>query len=284
MQRSIQMSQILIIGASGTVGTELDKVLKSKGQKTVLSTSKKEVKPGQVHLNLLNHEGLEKAFDNIDRLFLLAPPGHTNQDQLLIPVIEMAKKKKVKKVVLMTAMGANAVETAPFRLVEIALEKSGLNYNIIRPNWFMQNFNSFWIHGINTDGKIYLPVAKAKGSFIDARDIAAVAAELLVSDKFNNKDFDLTGTDVINHDEVAEVLSKTTGRKITYQEVDPASMRSSLLGAGLPKDYTEFLLMILDFFKQGYSERTTDAVEKITGRKPISFKKYAEDYKANWAK
>lgn len=278
------MSQILVVGASGTVGSELVKILKSKGQNVIQTTSKKDLKPGQVHLNLLTHEGLEKAFEGIDRLFLLSPPGHTNQDKLLSPLIALAKKKQLKKVVLMTAMGANAVETAPLRIAEIQLEKSGLNYNIIRPNWFMQNFNSYWIQGINNDGKIYLPVAKAKGSFIDARDIANVAAELLLSDKFNNKDFDLTGSDVINHDQVADILSSVTGRKIVYQEIDTAAMRSGLLGAGLPKDYTEFMLMILDFFKQGYAERTTDAIEKITGKKPISFKKYAEDYKASWVK
>lgn len=278
------MSQILVVGASGTVGSELVKILKSKGQNVIQTTSKKDLKPGQVHLNLLTHEGLEKAFEGIDRLFLLSPPGHTNQDKLLSPLIALAKKKQLKKVVLMTAMGANAVETAPLRMAEIQLEKSGLNYNIIRPNWFMQNFNSYWIQGINNDGKIYLPVAKAKGSFIDARDIANVAAELLLSDKFNNKDFDLTGSDVINHDQVADILSSVTGRKIVYQEIDTAAMRSGLLGAGLPKDYTEFMLMILDFFKQGYAERTTDAIEKITGKKPISFKKYAEDYKASWVK
>ncbi|MBL7557267.1 MAG: NAD(P)H-binding protein [Bdellovibrionaceae bacterium] len=278
------MNKVLVIGASGTVGTELVKLLKAKGQPVAEATSKKDLKQGQVHLNLLNQDGIEDAFENVDRVFLLSPPGHTNQDKLLLPLIEMAKSKKVKKVVLMTAMGANAVESASLRIAEIQLEKSGLNYNIIRPNWFMQNFNSYWIQGINNDGKIYLPVAKAKGSFIDARDIAAVAAELLVSDKFNNQDFDLTGSDVINHDQVAEILSITTGRKISYQDIEPAAMRAGLIGAGLPKDYAEFMLVILDFFKQGYAERTTDAIEKITGRKPISFKKYAEDYKSSWIK
>ncbi len=278
------MSKVLVIGANGTVGTELVKLLKAKGQSVAEATSKNEIKQGQVHLNILSQEGIESAFENVDRVFLLSPPGYTNQDKLLSPLIEMAKKKKVKKVVLMTAMGANAIDTAPLRIAEIQLEKSGLSYNIIRPNWFMQNFNSYWIQGINSDGKIYLPVAKAKGSFIDARDIAAVAAELLLSEKFSNKDYDLTGSDVIDHNQVADILSAATGRKISYQEIEPAAMKAGLLGAGLPKDYVEFMLVILDFFKQGYAERTTDAIEKIIGRKPISFKKYAEDYKSAWLK
>lgn len=276
------MSQILIIGASGTVGTELVKNLKAKGHHVHRATSKKNVEADQVHLNLLTQEGVTEALKGIEKVFMLAPPGHVNQNELLNPVIDKAKAAGVQKIVLMTAMGANAVETAPFRQVEIKLEKSGLNYNIIRPNWFMQNFNTFWIHGINTQGKIFLPVEQAKGSFIDARDIAAVAAELLHTDKFNNLDFDLTGRDVLNHDEVAAILSKTTGRRITYQNITPGAMLEGLLGAGLPRPYSEFLLMILEFFRLGYSERTTDSVEKITGRKPIRFEQYAQDYKASW--
>lgn len=278
------MSQILIVGASGTVGSELSGILKAKGHKVVRATSKTDLESDQVHLNLLTQSGIEKAFENVDRLFLLSPPGYTNQDVLLAPLIDMAKKKNVKKVVLMTAMGANAVEAAPMRQAEIKLEKSGLKYNIIRPNWFMQNFNTFWIQGINADGKIYLPVAKAKGSFIDARDIAAVAAELLVSSKFDNQDFDLTSGEAIDHDQVATLLSQASGRTITFQDITPDAMKQGLLQAGLPKDYTDFLIMILGFFKEGYAERTTDAVEKITGKKPRTVKQYAEDYKAAWIK
>ncbi len=278
------MSQILVIGASGTVGSELVKLLKSKGQNVLQATSKTGVNPGQVHLNLLDRKNIDVAFENVDRVFLLSPPGYTNQDQILNPLIDMAKKKGVKKVVLMTAMGANAVESAPLRQAEIHLEKSGLNYNIIRPNWFMQNFNTYWIKGINKDSKIYLPVAKAKGSFIDARDIAATAAELLLTEKFNNQDFDLTSEEAIDHDQAASLLSQATGRKISFQDITPEAMHASLLNAGLPKDYTDFMIMILGYFKEGYSQKTTDAVERITGKKPRTFNQYANDYKASWAK
>jgi len=274
------MSKILVLGASGTVGSELVQLLKAKGHEVRRATSQKPTATDQVQVNLLTGEGVEAALKGIEKAFLLSPPGHVNQNELLNPVIDQAKKAGVKKIVLMTAMGVNANEAAPFRQVERKLENSGIAYNIIRPNWFMQNFNSYWVHGIKTAGMIFLPVEKAKGSFIDARDIAAVAAELLSTDKFNNQEFDLTGGEALDHDQVASILSQVSGKKIGYQNITPAAMLEGLLGAGLPRPYSEFMLVILDFFRQGYSERKTDAVEKITGRKPIAFEQYARDHKS----
>lgn len=276
------MSNTLILGANGTVGTEIVRLLNEKNIPLKKATSQKKLDKDQVYLNLVTREGLDSALNGINRLFLLSPPGHVNQDELLIPVIDQAKKSGVQKIVLMTAMGANAVETAPFRKVEIYLEKSGIAFNIIRPNWFMQNFNSYWIEGILKKGLIQMPVGHAKASFIDSRDIAAVAAELLQTDKFNNQDFDLTGSEAIDHNQVAHILTEISGRKISYQEILPQEMFQNLINAGLPKPYSEFMLMILEFFKLGYAERTTDAVEKITGRKPFTFSQYAKDYKSAW--
>ncbi len=278
------MSNALILGANGTVGSEIVRLLKAKNISVLRATSQKKLEKDQVYLNLTTQEGLDSALKGISRLFLLSPPGHVNQDELLIPVIKQAQKSGVQKIVLMTAMGANAVETAPFRKVEIFLEKSGINFNIIRPNWFMQNFNSYWIEGILKKGQILLPVGNAKGSFIDARDIASVAAELLQGDRFNNQDFDLTGSEALDHHQVAHILTEITGQKISYKEILPQEMFQGLLAAGLPKSYSEFMLMILEFFKLGYAERTTDAVEKITGKKPISFTQYATDFKSAWNK
>lgn len=275
-------SKTLILGASGNVGSEIGKVLIEKGHEVALATSRQAEKDNQVHLNLITGEGLDKAFEGVDRVFLMAPPGYTNADEILKPVIEIAKKHNVKKAVLMTAMGADADPNGAMRKAEIALENSGLNFNIIHPNWFMQNFNTFWIQGILQQQKIFLPLGDSKGSFIDARDIAAVASELLVNDQWNNQAFNLTGKDVLDHNEVAEVLSRVTGKTITYEDISPEAMRENLLGAGLPKDYTEFLLLILSFFKLGYSAAVTDSVKEITGKEPISFEQYAQDYKASW--
>lgn len=279
------MSRTLVIGANGTVGTELVQLLRSAGQNVVKATSRAVADPAnEVHLNLASGVGVATALQGISKLFVLSPPGHVNQDELINPVVDAAKSQGVQKVVLMTAMGANADDNAPLRKAEMHLERSGLGYNIIRPNWFMQNFNTFWIQGILEQGKIFLPVGAAKGSFIDARDISAVAARLLSTDEFNQRDFDLTGGMALNHDEVARVLSSATGQTITYQDISEGEMRNALLQAGLPPAYTEFLLVILGFFKAGYAERTTDAVQTLLGRPPIALERYAADYKSAWLK
>ena len=67
------------------------------------------------------------------------------------------------------------------------------------------------------------------------------------------------------------------------QSSDMDLLSDILQDAGLPRPYAEFLLLILGFFKAGYSERTTDAVAQILGRAPGSFEQYAKDYRAAWA-
>jgi uncharacterized protein YbjT (DUF2867 family) len=278
------MSKTLVIGANGGVGSHLVQLLKEAGVPVSKATSRPTSAADEVHLNLATREGTENAFKGIDRAFLLSPPGFANQDELMIPLIDEARRACVKKVVLMTAMGANADPSSPLRKAELHLEQSGLSHNIIRPNWFMQNFNTFWIASILSAHKIILPVGTAKGSFIDSRDIAAVAASLLLRHDVDNKDFDLTGPVALDHNEVADLLSKETGLAITYQDVSPEDFRPGLLAAGLPPAYAEMLLTILGFFKAGYSERTTDAVQTLTGKAPRRFEDYAKDYRGAWVK
>lgn len=273
------MSTTLVIGASGTVGSEVARLLAAQGQSVRRATHGVPRAADQVHLDLLSGEGLSQALQGVDQVFMLCPPGHTNQHVLLKPVIDAAKAQGVRKIVLMSAMGADADDSAPLRQAELHLIASGLAWNIIRPNWFMQNFHTFWLQGIREEGKILLPAGQAKGSFIDARDIAAVAVSLLQRRDLDNRAFDLTGPEALDHDEVAAILSRELGRPIAYEDISPEAMRTRLLAAGLPADYAEFLLLILGFFKAGYAQTVSSAVQDITGAAPRTFEAYARDHR-----
>lgn len=279
----MKKEKILVIGANGTVGRELVKILKLKGYFVRSTTSKSVVNSDElVQVDLSTGEGVNAAFEGVNRAFLISPPGYADQFAILSPLIQEAKRRGLNKVVLMTAFGANANESAPFRRAEIELEKSGLNYNIIRPNWFFQNFNTFWINSINEQKQILLPAGDAKVSFIDARDIAEVAAKLLISEGYDRQAFDLTGSEEVDHNQVSKVISEIVGKKIEYKEVSPESFKQGLMGVGIPEDYIDFLVLIFSFLKAGYNAAKTTSVVDITGQKPRTLLDYASDYKNSW--
>lgn len=273
------MKTILVLGANGSVGSELSQSLEQVGH-TVRRATSRTADAGAVHVNLLSGDGLANAMQGVDAAFLLSPTGHVNVDELLGPVVEQAREHGVQKLVLMTAIGVDTGLSAPMRTVEREVEASGIAWNVIRPNSFMQNLNSYWLHGIAHADAIMLPAGTSKGSFIDARDIASVAAALLQHNTFDNRAFDLTGGEALDYDAVAQLLSAESGRAIRYQEISRDDMRAGLLGAGLPEPYAEFILLTLDYFERGDAERVTDAVPLITGRSARTMTAYLKDYRA----
>jgi uncharacterized protein YbjT (DUF2867 family) len=277
-------NHFLVIGASGTVGSEVVRLLREQGHKVRTTTSRKDAAGGDsVYVDLMTGAGVQQAFAGIDRAFLMSPAGYANQYAILAPLVRAAQEQGVKKLVLMSAFGADADPASPLRRSELDLEQSGLVWNIIRPNWFMQSFNTFWLHGIQTQNTIALPVGDAKTSFIDARDIAAVAARLLTDDAWNNRAFNLTGPESIDHVQVAGEISAASGRTVSFQDAAPADLKQGLLGAGLTEAYADFLLLIFGYLKAGYNAAVTDDVKTILGRAPTDLRNYVQDYRSAWA-
>lgn len=283
------MSLILVVGATGHVGSALVKELVQRGQPVRgLSSRPARAAAGGVvgvewaQADLVSGQGLDQAFEGVSHAFVFAPPGHARHHEIINPLIERAVRHRLEKVVLMSAMGADADPSAPLRQAELKLEGSGLAWNTVRPNWFMQNFSGVFLPGIVATGRIELPVGQAKTSFIDTRDIAAAAARLLTSHDLDHRAFELTGAEALDHHQVAAILSRVAGKTIAYQPIEPQVLRERLLAAGLPADYADFLVKIMGYQAAGYSERVTDGVQQLLGRLPIPFEQYAQDHRQAW--
>jgi len=280
----MKTEKVLVVGASGTVGSELARLLKRQGVHVRTTTSRKvtDSSSDQVQVSLATGEGLRAAFEGVDKAFLLSPPGYADQYALLAPLIQEAKRRGLTKVVLMTSMVANDDESAPFRKAERELERSGLSYNILRPNWFYQNFNTFWLHGIRAQHKISLPAGKNPVSFVDARDIAQVAAVLLTTDAHPNRVFDLTGPAALDHAQVAQAIGLATNTQVVYQEISSEEFKQGLLSAGLPGDYVEFMLSLFGLLREGVSTRVSSDVQAVLGREPRGLTEYLEAHRSHF--
>ena len=128
-------------------------------------------------------ESLPRAFEGVDDVWQLAPPGPRAPEHAM-NTLWAARQAGAKRVVRMSAIGA--AHDAPTRngrlhaLSDAELQASGLRWTILRPHFFMQNLLGL-APSIAETGRFYFNLGSGRLGMGDARDIAAVAAaELLV--------------------------------------------------------------------------------------------------------
>src|SRR5436189_1117187 len=116
-------------------------------------------------------------------------------------------------------------------------------------------------------GAIYLPWGNGRASFVDTRDIAALAAEALTSEGHEGKTYTLTGPAALGIAEVASILSEVAGREINYIDVPESAARDGMLQAGLPRWWQVDALMEMHAAnKQNRWSTVEFNIEKLTGK------------------
>jgi len=170
----------------------------------------------------------------------------------------------------------------PHYKIEKAIEKSGIPYTFLRPSFYMQNLNTTHLHEIKNSCEIAVPVGRAKTNFIDVRDIAAVAANVLAESGHKNMAYVLTGAGGYNYYEVAELFSKILGRSITY--TDPSALRflARTIRTGTPFSFAVVMTLLYTSTRSGMADTYSPNVERLLGRPPIELEQYIQDYKSWW--
>ncbi|SOC92969.1 Uncharacterized conserved protein YbjT, contains NAD(P)-binding and DUF2867 domains [Rhizobium sp. AN5] len=272
--------KILVIGSTGTIGTPLVKALLAKGEsvKAASRTGKAAEGAEGVRFDYTDASTYTGAFDGVDRLFLILAGGRLDAIDALTPVVEEAARRKVK-IVFLSVFGVDADDSIPYRQVELKIIASGAPYVILRPNWFADNFHTYWKAGIE-HGQIAVPAGEGKSSFIDVRDIADSAASALTSTAFDNKAFNLTGPRALGYGEAAAIISQAIGKPVGYSAVSDDVFIGILTGAGVPKDYAAFLASIFYPVREGWTSAVTGDVETLTGHAPRSLETYVAEHVA----
>jgi uncharacterized protein YbjT (DUF2867 family) len=287
-----RVETILVTGATGTVGSEVVNQLsnvksdfKIKAAVRSVENAKKienfqRVKPVQIDYE--TQEGLQAAFKEADKLFLLTHASPKSADHETNLITE-AKKSGIRHIVKQSIMGADLkADVEAMRLhrqTEKLIEESGIPYTFLRPNEFMQGFINFQGATIKSNNAFYIPAEDAKVSFVDARDIAAVAVKALVGgDKHYNKSYVITGPEALSYHQAADILSNATGKKIDYVNISDAEARGGMKEAGLDDWLINTISDLTTVYRKGYASQVSSAVEEVTGRKATAFPEFAKDY------
>ncbi len=279
---------ILVMGASGHVGAELINRLAHTGNHVraavhdPLKLNTMFDYPGieTVAFDFDDRESIASALQAITSLFLIVPALEhlTSFVQNLLTTLSTSSSS-VKHIGFLSLLGSDdpkAPQLAQwFNQAELQLRNSNVPYTILRSNCLMQHVLQY----LQSDSAmIYLPAAGGKISFVDARDVAAVAADLFMPGAHHlNKIYNLTGPQTYSMYQIAEMLSRVTGLHIGYVDSSKESAANALKGK-IPDWRLSYLLEYLQYLFQGPGATVTSTIEQIAGIEPVSFIDFARDY------
>ncbi len=282
--------RILVIGATGTVGSQLVMQLGQRGEEVRAATRQPATARRRsagaselVEFDFERPETFAPALAGVERVFLIARPGDEQADRVAAPLIDEMKRQGVRHVVNLTAMGVEMLEGMALKKVERYLEDSGIGFTHLRPNFFMQVFSGGpLLTDIRSTGAIHVPAAAARISYVDVRDIAAVAAAALSEAGHVGRAYTLTGGEALDHHEIARAISEAAGKTVRYVPISEDAARRAIEGAGLPPERAERLVGFYRLVRHGFCTPVSPDVQTVLGRPPISFARFAKDSAACW--
>jgi uncharacterized protein YbjT (DUF2867 family) len=282
---------ILLIGATGKTGSETARLVANRGidvralvrnreRASEVERSGVEVMQGDAG----TAEDLDRALEGAEALFL-ATTAEPGLPELHTMIVGRAKNAGIRRIVKISAAGADAGSDFRFAAVhgrsDDVIRESGVAYTILRPGFFMQNL--LMAAPVIVQQRAFIqPTGTGRTAYIDARDIAAVAAHVLLTSGHDRKVYDLTGPEAFAGEEVARMLSEVLGEPIRFLSPEPAQFAQMLKQVGLPEWLAGGLLEAYETISKGHAARVTNTVQELTGRAPARLERFLRDHRAEF--
>jgi uncharacterized protein YbjT (DUF2867 family) len=224
---------------------------------------------------------IRHALESVDRAFLVTNSSERVEEQQL-RFVDAARTAGVRHLVYLSQL--HAKRNSPVRflhyhaVVEDAIRSSGMRFTNLRPNLYMQSFLGFR-SSIAADGRFFAPVADARVSLVDVRDIAAVAVAALTENGHEGKTYDITGPEALTHAEIAFQLSEVLAKQVSFVDIPEVAMRDGLIGFGFPDWQADGLIEDYAHYRRGEASDISTSVQDVAGVAPNTFGAFARDYK-----
>jgi uncharacterized protein YbjT (DUF2867 family) len=275
---------ILVTGATGKVGSEAVRLLRQRDvpvRAMVRDPAKAEpLAAGGAELARADLDvpgTIDTALAGVDTVILVSP-GVPAQE---LNVVASAVRQGVKYVIKVTSNASADSPIARRRAqaeIEAGLATSGLARTLLRANAFMQNTLAL-APAIKRTGGFGSSAGAGRVGMVDARDVAAVAAEVAtVPEAHAGRAYRVTGPALISYADVAAVLSEVLGRPVGYRPARFAEDRAAMIQAGLPEPVAEMNAQAFSLIAEGDAAWLSEDVPTLLGRPARSFAQFATDF------
>jgi uncharacterized protein YbjT (DUF2867 family) len=277
---------ILITGASGTVGRAVLAEVARRGDKhRAMYRSKEEAAKAPagteaVIADFSDQASLRSALRGVESVYLVCSPI-PELAQLEGNAIEACEESGVQRIVLNSALGAgDYAKSFPswHRKVEDKLRATKIAHCILRPNSFLQNLLTYYAPSIRAQGAFYGAMGTARTSYVDVRDLAAVAARALKSSEHDGKTYELNGPEALTCAEVAERISRHAGVGAQYVDIPAGAQRKAMMDQGMPDWQVTALLELQEYYTGGRGGSLDGVLGGLLGRPPITIDKFLEEF------
>ncbi|MBX9243710.1 NAD(P)H-binding protein [Actinotalea ferrariae] len=263
---------ILVTGGTGTIGRRVVAQLRVAGH-AVRAASRRTDPP----FDWGDPGTWAGALDGVERMYLLLPDETPLPDGFL----DAAEGAGVRRVVLQSDRGVEVRGAPHVEGAERAVRATALDRTVVRPDWFAQDFETFFREPV-VSGRLCLPVGDARQGFVDGDDIAAVGVRALTTDGHLGETLELTGPAAFSFREACSLIAAATGRPVEFDGT-PEGYRSEMRAAGLPDEVVESLVERFGRLAARGDTVPTGAVEAVVGRPARPFADYVADAAARGA-
>ena len=277
---SNQAPAALILGGTGRTGSLLAADLTRAG--IVTRTASRH--GADVRFDWDDRATHANALSGVDRLYLVTPVLRVEYAAQVADFLDLAETAGVRHVTFLSTYDA---DQAPGGIDIAAVERDlagrrSLTHTVLRPAWVMQNFTDDHLPVI--DGTITAPSGGGTEAFVDAADIAAVAARTLLDPVAHaGARYTLTGPQALTFSEVADTIASVSGRPVTYDDIDPEAWIGGAVAAGVPAEYAVMLRWLTGTIIAGNGSKPTGDIEQVTGRPATAFLAFAQRNARAWA-
>lgn len=279
-------SSILVVGATGTVGSRVVRQLAAAGVKPRALVRSQEKADAIASLatpvvgDLLAPESLEPAFRGAERVFILAPPT-PDLETLERNAIDAVVAAGAQRIVFLSNYGAKEGDQEDWHFDvhgrhERLLATLNLDWTVLRPTRFMNYVPFVWPSVLN-HGLLLEAGGSGPMTFIDPDDIAAVAVKALTEDGHAGRAYELTSEETYTAAELAGLLSRVLGRDLKVFDGDVEALRQALIASGAPGEYAPVMARYYGKVATGFF-KTTDTVNKLFGRPPRAYANWLQDH------
>jgi NAD(P)H dehydrogenase (quinone) len=285
---------ILVTGATGQFGSNaIDHLLKKGAKPSEISALVRDVEKAKslkdkgIELRVgdyNNHDSLTNAFRGVDKLLLVSSNDKQaieNRTSQHINVINAAKNAQVKHIIYTSFVRKPHFEDSAIAAfqnshvqTEEALKKSGINYTILQNGIYLEMIPVFAGDKVAETGTILFPAQAGKASFVLREELAEAAAHVLLTKSHENKVYQLTNTESVSFDEIANALSISLAKEIIYNSPSVDEFEALLRKFGVPDLYIGMFSMWGLALAQGTMDVEDNTLQMFLGKKPTSIMQF----------